>query len=47
MNSFANVKPSLVSWLTIGVSAVTFIIVMKVVTARWQLPGFTQVIQAV
>jgi hypothetical protein len=38
----ADVKPSLLSWFTVGIMAVTFIVFMKYLTAKYPTPGLTQ-----
>jgi len=38
----ADVKPSLLSWVTVGVMSVTFIVLMKYVTTKYPVPGLTQ-----
>lgn len=38
----ADVKPTFLSWITVGVMAVTFIVFMKYLTAKYQVPGLTQ-----
>lgn len=38
----ADVKPTVLSWFTVGIMAVTFIVLMKYLTARYQVPGLTQ-----
>lgn len=43
----ADVKPSVLSWIVVGLMAVTFIAVMKYAVNRWYIPGFTEVITAV
>jgi len=44
---FADVKPSLVSWLIVGLMSVTFIVVAKYLVSRWPVKGLTEVIQSV
>lgn len=44
---FADVRPSIVSWLIVGLMAVTFIVFAKFVTTRWPVKGLTEVIQSV
>lgn len=44
---FANVKPSVVSWMTVGIMAITFIVVAKWLATKWEIPGVSAVIQAV
>lgn len=38
----ADVKPSLLSWLTVGIMSVTFIVFMKYLTTKYAIPGLTQ-----
>jgi len=42
----ADVKPSLMSWMIVGIMAVTFIVFMKYLTARYPVPGLTPFFQA-
>lgn len=42
----ADVKPSLVSWMVVGIMAVTFIVFMKYLTAKYPVPGLTPFFQA-
>jgi hypothetical protein len=42
----ADVKPSVISWMTVGIMAVTFIVLMKYVTAKYPVPGLTSFFQA-
>lgn len=44
---FANVKPSVISWITVGLMAVTFIVVAKWATTKFPIPGVTPVVQSV
>lgn len=37
----ADVKPTFLSWITVGVMAVTFIVFMKYLTAKYNVPGLT------
>ena len=39
----ADVRPSLLSWATVGVMAVTFIAFMKFILAKWPIPGVSSV----
>jgi hypothetical protein len=43
----ADVKPSLLSWVVVGLMAVTFIAVAKWVLNRWTVPGLTELINSV
>jgi len=45
--NMADVKPSVLSWLVVGIMAVTFIAFLKFATNRWYVPGLTEVITAV
>ncbi len=44
---FADVKPSLLNWVVIGLMAVTFILVAKWLMMKWPIPGLSDVITAV
>lgn len=44
---FADVKPSVVSWLIVGLMAVTFIVFMKWVLMRYPVTGLSDIIQSV
>ena len=37
----ADVKPTFLSWVTVGIMAVTFIVLMKYITAKYPVPGIT------
>lgn len=43
---FADVKPSVLSWLIVGLMAVTFIAFFKFVMAKYPVPGLSEVIAA-
>jgi hypothetical protein len=43
----ADVKPSLLSWIVVGLMAVTFIAVAKWALNRWTVPGLTELINSV
>jgi hypothetical protein len=43
----ADLKPSLFSWLVVGLMAVTFIVAAKYIFNRWKVPGVTDVVNAV
>jgi hypothetical protein len=43
----ADVKPSVMSWLIVGIMAITFILVMKWLMAKFPIPGLVDAIQAV
>jgi len=43
----ADVKPSVLSWLMVGVMAVTFIAVAKMIFTRYNVPGLSDVVKAV
>jgi hypothetical protein len=47
MIDFADVKPSVLSWIIVGLLAVTFIIVGKWLFARVHVPGVSDVFMAV
>jgi hypothetical protein len=44
---FADVRPSLISWVIVGLMAVTFIAAAKYVLTRYPVTGLTEVIQSV
>lgn len=44
---WADVKPSVYTWVMVGIMAVTFIVVAKYLSARFPLPGLDMVIQSV
>lgn len=44
---FADVKPSLVSWLIVGLMAVTFIAFAKWLVAKYPISGVSEIINAV
>jgi hypothetical protein len=43
---FADVKPSLVSWLIVGLMATTFIVVAKWLVNKYPIAGVTEIINA-
>lgn len=43
----ADVKPSILSFLTVGLMAVAFIILMKFITTRWPIPLVGTLFQSV
>jgi hypothetical protein len=43
----ADVKPSVLSWLLVGLMAVTFIVAIKVIDTRWPIPGLHTLLQIV
>ena len=42
----ADVKPSLLSWVIVGLMSVTFIVFMKYVTEKYHIPGISEVFAA-
>ena len=44
---WADVKPSLLSVVTVGIMAIVFIVAMKVIDSRWPIPGLHQLLQVV
>jgi hypothetical protein len=44
---FADVKPSVLSWIIVGLMAVTFIAFTKFILTKYPIPGLSQVVQAV
>lgn len=43
----ADIKPTLLSWILVGLMATTFIVFGKYVFTRWKIPGVTDVFLAV
>lgn len=43
----ADVKPSVASWIVVGLMAITFIAFAKWFVAKYPIPGLTQVVAAV
>ena len=43
----ADVKPSVLSWITVGLLAATFIVAAKYAFNRWRVPGLTEFFNAV
>lgn len=46
MFNFADVRIGLLNWFIIGIMAITFIVVAKMVTAKFQIPGVTEVVHS-
>lgn len=44
---FADVKPSVVSWLIVGLMATTFIVLFKWLIHRYPIPGVTEVVNTI
>lgn len=44
---FANAKPSVINWLIVGLMAVTFILFMKWVFAKWTVPGLSEIFASI
>jgi hypothetical protein len=40
----ADVKPSVLSWVLVGLMAITFIVAIKVIDNRWPIPGLHQLL---
>jgi hypothetical protein len=43
----ADVKPTVLSWIVVGIMAVTFIAAAKWATQRWRVPGLTELVASV
>lgn len=43
---FAQVAPTVLNWATVGIMAVTFIVFMKFILAKFPLPGISTFIAA-
>jgi hypothetical protein len=46
MFNFADVRVGLLNWVIVGIMALTFIVVMKMVTAKFPVPGVTEVVHS-
>lgn len=44
---FSDVKPSIISWVIVGLMAITFIVFAKYVVTRFPVKGLTEVVQSV
>jgi hypothetical protein len=44
---FADLKPSILNWILVGLMAVTFIAFFKWFSTRYSIPGLTPLIQSV
>lgn len=44
---FADVKPSVISWIIVGLMAVTFIAMLKFLSNKFPLPGVSDVINTI
>lgn len=42
----ADVKPSILNWVIVGLMAITFILVAKWIVTKWPIPGISDVIMA-
>jgi hypothetical protein len=43
----ADVRPSVLSWVLVGLMAITFIVAVKVIDNRWPIPGLHQLLTVV
>jgi hypothetical protein len=43
----ADVKPSVLSFITVGMMAAIFIVLLKFIFNKWRVPGFTQLANAI
>jgi hypothetical protein len=43
----ADVKPSVLSWLVVGIMAITFIAFAKYAFTKYYIPGLSEVVQSV
>lgn len=46
MFNFADVRIGVLNWVIVGLMALTFIVVAKIITAKYQIAGVTEVVQA-
>lgn len=37
-------RPSVINWITIGLMALTFIVVAKVLLTKWHVPGLSELV---
>lgn len=44
---FSDVKPSVLSWVIVGLMAITFIVAAKYAVNRFPVPGVTDLVNAV
>lgn len=47
MLDFGNVYPSVMNWVVIGLMAITFISAMKFLTAKWNIPGISDLVGSI
>ena len=47
MLDFANIYPSLWNLIQVGLMSVIFISVMKFLTAKWQIPGVSDIFASI
>jgi len=43
---FADVKPGLLNWLIVTLMAITGIVLLKALMAKWPIPGVAQIVTA-
>lgn len=44
---FADVKPSVLNWVVVGLMAATFIVFAKWLMQKWPVPGLSDVVASV
>jgi hypothetical protein len=40
----ADVKPSVMNWLIVGIMALTFLVIAKVALAKFKVPGLSEIV---
>jgi hypothetical protein len=46
MFNFADVRVGLLNWVIVGLMAITFIVVAKMITAKYPIAGITEVVHS-
>jgi hypothetical protein len=46
MFNFADVRVGLLNWVIVGLMAITFIVVAKMITAKFPIAGVTEVVHS-
>lgn len=44
---FGNIYPSVLNWMLVGIMAVTFIVTFKFLTAKYRIPGVSDVFASI
>jgi hypothetical protein len=43
----ADVRPSILNWVVVGLMAITFIAVFKFILAKWPIPGLSPLVTSI